>query len=257
MKRLLCALCFALLMLVSSLALADQPVMLNLNGAATACSAPGVSVDGQTVTLSAPGEYVLTGELDDGCIVVQCAQAGKITLFLNGVRIHHERGPAIWVKASEDRVSISTLEGTENFLSGGAVYDIDEDEEPNGVIFSRSDTTITGSGSLSVTAECFDGIVSKDDLRIKGGTLQVNAKRNGIRGKDGVEIYDGVITVVAGKDGLRSTNTKDPDRGYVEILGGSVTITCGDDPIDAVTRVTVTGGEVNALIVPIEKLPSP
>lgn len=257
MKRLLCALCFALLVLLPAMALAGQPVMLNLNGAETSCAAPGVAVDGQTVTLSAPGDYVLTGELDNGCILVQCAQEGKITLFLNGVRIHHERGPAIWVEASEGRVSISTIEGTENFLSGGAVYDMDENEEPNGVIFSRSNTTITGSGALSVTAKCFDGIVSKDDLRIKGGTLQVNAKRNGIRGKDGLEIYDGVITVVAGKDGLRSTNAKDPERGYVEVLGGSVTITCGDDPIDAVTRVTIAGGEIDARIVPSEKLPSP
>ena len=236
-------LCAAALLCVAQ----ADPVMVSLSDSLIS-SVSGITVDGSVVTVQQPGEYIFTGSLSNGSIRVDCAVSGKVTLYLSGVSIHNEQGPAIQIIKCDPRCTISLMEGTENALSSGESLVYEKDDEPNGVIFSRSDMTITGEGSLTVTAAAMDGIVSKDDIRIKSGTVTVTAARHGIRGKDCVEISGGVITVTAGKDGIRSTNSKTSELGYVSITGGEVTIACGSDPISAVTGVTVEGGIVKATI---------
>ena len=195
-----------------------------------------VLVDGNTVTLTQPGEYLLSGTLTDGMLVVDIADKGKVTVHLNNVTIHHENGPAIYIKNGDPRVTVSLADGSENTLSCGTELQFETDDEPNGVIFSRSDLTINGAGSLSVTAGAMDGIASKDDLKIEGGKLYIKAARHGLRGKDAVEILGGEIEIYAAKDGIKSTNEKDEELGYVSITGGTIHITCGDDPIQFVTN---------------------
>ena len=104
---------------------------------------------------------------------------------------------------------------------------------------------IEGSGSLKITAVSADGIVSKDELEIRGGKITVDAHRHGIKGKDCVEIYDGEISVTAGQDGIKSTNKKDSSRGYVAIRGGVVTIVCGDDPLQFITDCTIENAKIS------------
>lgn len=195
-----------------------------------------VLVDGNTVTLTQPGEYLLSGTLTDGMLVVDIADKGKVTVHLNNVSIHHENGPAVYIKNGDPRVTVSLADGSENTLSCGTELQFETDDEPNGVIFSRSDLTINGTGSLSVTAGAMDGIASKDDLKIEGGKLNIKAARHGLRGKDAVEILGGEIEIYAAKDGIKSTNEKDEELGYVSITGGTIHITCGDDPIQFVTN---------------------
>ena len=195
-----------------------------------------VLVDGNTVTLTQPGEYLLSGTLTDGMLVVDIADKGKVTVHLNNVSIHHENGPAVYIKNGDPRVTVSLADGSENTLSCGTELQFETDDEPNGVIFSRSDLTINGTGSLNLTAGAMDGIASKDDLKIEGGKLNIKAARHGLRGKDAVEILGGEIEIYAAKDGIKSTNEKDEELGYVSITGGTIHITCGDDPIQFVTN---------------------
>jgi hypothetical protein len=102
---------------------------------------------------------------------------------------------------------IVLAEGTENIVSDGETYDLDSDEdEPNAAIFSKSDLTINGSGSLIVNANYNDGIKSKDDLIITNGTITVYATADGIVGKDCLAIKNATITVEAGCDGMQATN---------------------------------------------------
>ena len=208
---------------------------------------PGVSIAGSVLTITLPGEYLLTGSLSDGQIVVDCEQDGKVRLFLNGISVHCETAPALYIKSCSPRLSIELLEGTVNELSDGAAY-AEKDSNVDAVIFSKSDLTITGAGSLNVKGAYRDGIVSKDDLRIKGGKITVEAVHNGICGKDCVEIFEGDVTVKAGNDGIKTTNT-DPDWGFIAIEGGTVNITCGDEPLKVVNRLTITGGTVNAAVI--------
>lgn len=194
-----------------------------------------VMVEGNTVILTEPGEYLVSGSLTDGMLVVDTVEDGKVTVHLNNVSIHHENGPAVYIKNGDPRVVISLADGSDNILSSGANLQYEEDDEPNGVIFSRSDLTVNGSGSLRVIAEAMDGIVSKDELKIEGGKLTIKAARHGLRGKDAVEILGGDLEIYAVKDGIKSTNEKDDQLGYVSITGGTIHITCGDEPLQFVT----------------------
>ena len=80
--------------------------------------------------------------------------------------------------------------------------------------------------------------------------ISIQAVRHGIRGKDSGEISDGNIVIRCGKDGLRATNTKDSDKGFISISGGKISIVCGDDPLDYVTGLSVTGGTIEASVRP-------
>ena len=243
MKRIVGAILLAALLTAASACCAEL-IPVTLSDAGCECASDAVLCEGSTVTITMPGEYLLTGSLSDGQVRIDCREDGKVTVNLQDVRIHNETGAAIAVGYVKPRVRVSLMADTENELSNGRDLVYEEEDEPNGVLFSRSDLTIEGSGTLKVTAGAMDGIVSKDDLKIEGGTLVVAAPRHGIRGKDFVEISAGDITVTAGKDGIRSNNDKDPDRGYISVLGGTLRITCGDDPFDFVTALTIRSADV-------------
>lgn len=202
------------------------------------------AVDG-VVTFSKPGSYLVSGDLPQGSLVVDCAENGKVILYLNGVSVYNAQGPALRVGECSPRAVISLVEGAENRLSNGTALFFEDVDEPDGVIYSQSDLTIEGGGTLEVSAGAMNGIVSKDDLRIEGGSLRIDAPLHGIKGKDSVEISGGEITIHAGKDGVKSTNKKDPERGFLEISGGKLTVTCGDDPLSFITTCHITGGEIH------------
>lgn len=209
-------------------------IPIELKDEGTTVNVAKILIDENTVVITEPGEYLVTGSLSNGMLKIDC-DGDKVILHLNNVSIHNENGPAIYVENGLSRVEISIAESSENILSCGKKLIYIDDDEPNGVIFSRSDLTVSGSGILRVTAEAMDGIVSKDDLKIQGGELYIDAARHGIRGKDAVEITGGALDIKAGKDGIKSTNEKETEWGYVSITDSKIHIACGDDPIQFVT----------------------
>jgi hypothetical protein len=204
----------------------------------------GASVSGNAVSITAGGAYRLSGILRDGQIVVNAAKQA-VELILNGVDIACSTSAPIYVLEAK-KTTIILADGTENRIADGESYVIKDTEanEPNAAIFSKSDLTIMGNGSLSVEANYDHGINSKDELEIAGGTITVHAVADGIRGRDNIVITDGIVTVNAGADGLQSSNDKDPERGFVTIEGGTIAITAGQDGIQAQTKVTIRGGDI-------------
>ncbi len=239
MKKALIAILILALAGITCTALADGLHTVQFSDSGLESAVEGVAFENGILRITEPGEYLLSGELTNGQIAVNCEKDGKVTLYLNGVRIHNETGAALLVGECAPRLVVSLMEGTENSLSNGASLVYTDGDEPNGVIFSDSDLTLNGAGSLTITAGSMDGIVSKDDLKIENGILTVNAERHGLRGKDFVQISGGTLRITAGGDGIKSTNKSDPDRGYVEITGGYITIRCGDEPIQAVTTCRI------------------
>ena len=209
----------------------------------------GVSVDGDTVTITAAGTYHLSGTLSSGSLVVD-APDGVVNLVLDGVDITAASVAAINVVDAE-QVVVWLADGSTNVLADatGATVDESVEDAPNATLFSTSDLWIAGDGALSVTAHAADGITSKDTLVIAGGDLTVDAADDGLRGKDHLVITGGVVTADAGGDALRSDNesvTDDPDAavGVIWIDGGTLDLTAGSDAVDAVRQVTVLSGDL-------------
>jgi hypothetical protein len=219
---------------------------ITLAGDSIQMDGTGATVDGSTVTITSAGTYSISGTLNDGQIRVDTDDQEKVSLILNGAFIHCSSSAPIYV-INADKTVIDLAEGTSNSISDGSSYVFTEAEsdEPNAAIFSKDDLTIKGDGSLSVDANYNDGITSKDDLKISGGSITVNAVNDGIRGKDSVEVKGGYITVTAGDDGIQSNNDEDAEKGIVSIEDGTIYIVAGGNGIQAETTLSISGGDIS------------
>ncbi|MFN2220351.1 MAG: carbohydrate-binding domain-containing protein [Anaerolineae bacterium] len=208
----------------------------------------GVTVDGTVATIANAGTYGISGTLDDGQIIVDTHDQETVFLVLDGVEITSSTSAPIFVSNAE-KVVITLADGTESYLTDGDSYIFEdaESDEPNAALFSKDDLTINGSGSLAVNANYNNGIASKDDLKITGGTITVNAANDGIKGRDSVAVLEGELTINAGADGIQSNNDEDAEKGYVSIEGGTLTITAGLDGIQAETNLSISGGEITLI----------
>ncbi len=215
-----------------------------LSGNSISAGAAGVSVVGTRATITSAGTYGISGSLEDGQIIVDTADGETVRLVLNGVDIRSSTSAPIYVRNAEKAIII-LADDTENHLADGEsyVFEAADDDEPNAALFSKSDLTIFGNGSLSVDANYNDGVASKDGLIIAGGTITVQSVDDGIRGKDYLVIQDGNIVINAKSDGLKSDNAEDPTKGYISIEKGVFNISSGGDAIDVETDVIIADGE--------------
>jgi len=217
---------------------------ITLNGDSITLDGPGAAVDGSTLYLVSSGVFVLTGNLPHGQVIIDSQTKGTVRLVLDGATIQNDDGPAIWAKKA-DKTIITLNEGTENQVIDGQTYaDTTAEDAPNAAIFSMDDLTINGAGRLTVRGNFNNGIMSKDDLRITGGTLMVYAADDALVGRDRVMVKDGAIAVESGGDGVKTTNEDDPEKGHVAIEGGNLTVTAGADGIQAHMAVQVSGGSI-------------
>lgn len=174
-------------------------------------------------------------------IVVDAEDTDKIRLILNGVKITNKTSAAVYV-VEADKVFITTASGTENTFENTGEYIAIDENNIDAVIFSKSDLTLNGSGTLSITAQAGHGIVSKDDLVITGGTYDITSASHGLSGKDSIRISNGDFTITSNKDGLHAENNDDPEKGFIYIAGGDFTIKSNGDSISAAAYLQIENG---------------
>ena len=196
---------------------------------------------GKTLTISGAGVYHVTGSAEDCTILVDAGDEDKVQIVLDGVTMTNADFPCIYVR-NADKVFV-TLAG-DNTLSVTGSFTADGDTNTDGVIFSKDDLTLNGTGSLTITSTA-NGIVGKDDLRITGGTYRITASSKAMEANDSIRVADGSFTIKAGTDGIHAENEDDDSLGYVYIGGGSFSMSVGDDGIHAVSLVQIDGGSFN------------
>ncbi len=204
-------------------------------------AASGVYISGNIITITKEGTYVLSGALSEGQIIVD-ADSAKVQLVLDNADITCASSAAIYVKNAE-KTFITLAEGSENILMNTAEYEAIDDNNIDAVIFSKDDLTLNGKGTLTINSEYGHGIVSKDDLKLVGGTYNITAENHAISGKDSVRIADGTYNLTSGKDGIHSENADDDDKGFVYIASGDFTIESTGDGIDASYVVQIDEGD--------------
>ena len=211
----------------------------------TGCTADSkkVTIDGSTVTITGEGDYIVSGTLSDGMIIVDVDKSEKVQLVLNGVNITSDTSAAIYVKKA-DKVFVTLADGTENTLANGGTFVTIDDNNIDAVIFSKDDLTLNGTGTLIIDSPADHGIVSKNELVITNGTYQVTAASHGMTGKDNVAIADGSFVITAGKDAIQSQNEEDDTLGFVYIANGSFILNAGSDGINAINEINIAGGTI-------------
>ena len=210
---------------------------ITLSDNATTSESRNVTIDGNNVTITDEGVYLLSGTLSNGQIIVNAEETDKVQLVLNGVSITSQTTAAIYV-INADKVFITTTENSENTLSESGEFVADGDTNIDAVIFSKSDVTLNGLGTLTVSTEYGNGITSKDDLKLTSGTYDITVSGKGLEANDSIRIANGVYTIVSEDDSLHSND-------YTTIVGGDFTLTSGDDGIHSDGTTTVSAGTVN------------
>lgn len=219
----------------------ENSTVIKLSDDSTTCDSDAVQISGNTVTIIDEGTYILSGTLTDGMVIVDAEDTDKVQLVLDGVDITSAESAAIYVREA-DKVFITTASDSQNTLTNGGTYTAIDDNNIDAAIFSKSDLTLNGAGSLTITAKAGHGVVSKDDLVLTSGTYQIDAASHGLSGKDSVRIASGSYTIVSGKDGIHAENADDTSLGFVYLADGTFDITSDGDGISAGNWLQADGG---------------
>lgn len=219
----------------------SSSALISLNGSSASCDSDAVSVSGSIVTIRDEGSYILSGTLNEGMIIVDAEKTDKLQLILDGVSICSETSAALYVRQA-DKVFITLAGGTENSLENGGSFAAIDENNIDGVIFSKDDLTLNGSGSLNVSSPAGNGIVSKESLTITSGTYTVSAASHALEGKDDICVANAELTLNSGKDGLHAENGDDPSLGFIYIQSGSFRIEAEGDGLSAASFMRIDGG---------------
>ena len=210
---------------------------IQLNGTSATCESNAVEIKDSVITIQDEGTYVVSGNLENGMLIVDSEDTDKTQIVLNGASIHNENGAALYIKQS-DKVFLTLEADTENILSGGSSFEAIDEEEIDGVVYSKSDLTFNGTGTLRVESPSGHGIVSKDDLIITGGNYTINAANHGLSANDMLGIADGDFTIVSGEDSIHCDLN-------IYIEGGAFEIDAKDDAVHADETLQICGGKID------------
>ena len=192
-----------------------EACVIAFNGTEAEINGSGASSENGIVTVSESGTYILSGSVSNGRVVVDADKDAEIKLIFKGVNISCSDNAPVYVSNAK-KVYITLEENTENSLSDGSEYSLGEDDSnTDGALFSKGDLTINGSGKLSVTSNYKHAIVSKDDLVITDGVLDISSASSAIVGKDCVKISGGNFEIDAGTNAIKSTNAEETDKGFI------------------------------------------
>ena len=139
-------------------------------------------------------------------------------------------------------------ENTQNTLTDKALTTLSKNKDKDEItatIYSTTDLIINGKGSLTVNANTKNGIVSKKNLILLSGKINVTAADDAIVGKDSLQIKEADITSSAKGDGIKSNNETDEGKGYLIVSGGNIKISSGDDALKGEKQLIITGGNID------------
>ena len=187
-------------------------------GSSPKVSGSNVTVNGSVVTITAGGDYLFTGNVDNGQIRVNTgASEDKVTVVLNGVNISNPSAPAIFIEEAK-RCTIKPKEGSVNYVSS----DVEKKGvQDTGTIFSNDTIRLKGNGELNITSTASHGINADDDVIIESGTYNIDSRKSGIIANDDVTINEGRLNVKGGTNGIKSKGTININGGYTVVSGGT------------------------------------
>lgn len=205
-----------------------------------------VLIDGNNITVTKEGIYIIGGTLTEGQLAVNCA--GTAVLVLENAEISCSADSAINI-ADAAHTLIYLPEGTQSIITSGTEREITGTDEntaaaTGAALYARDDLSFDGSGRLTVNGYINNAVATTDNLTVLGGELAITAVNNGLKGKDSVTVTDGIITVTSGNDGIKTDNSTDENCGNITVNGGEISIVSLGDGIQADKSLDVLGGTV-------------
>ncbi len=246
----------------------------------------GYKIDGTDLTINQAGTYLVSGTCADGSITIKKGTTG-VTLVLDGLDLtSSDTAPIACNKSTE--VNLVAASGTTNSLTDSEKNNdenyTDNENAENAVLKCKdgSQVTLSGSGTLNITANGKNGIKSgattdeegTASLTIQTLTLNIKAPVNdAINAEQILNIQSGDLTISAGDDAIHcdlalnigASGTTGPtinvtdayealEGATLNVYSGDITINCSDDCLNAANgdltnysfAMNISGGTINA-----------
>lgn len=245
----------------------------------------GYTIQGTTLTITAPGTYGVSGSCADGNILIE-EGTQDVVLVLNGLDLTSTTTAPILCGKSTG-VTIGVQSGTQNSLADAAANNKDSDtasaDAESAVVKCKdgAQVVLCGGGTLNITAAGKNGIKSGTEnegraasFTIRELTLNIDAPVNdAVNAQQTLNVESGTLNISAGDDALHSDYTlnigaADTDGPVITISGcneglegaelnvfsGTIDITAADDCLNAANgeltdydfSMNISGGTITA-----------
>ena len=204
----------------STLTNTEGATQIAASGDSIVVTGDGAVAENGKVTIRKAGTYLLSGTLEEGQLLVDAEEGAEIILIFDGFKISNSTDAPL-LFASGSSITLVLKDGSKN-----AVTDLRNSAEENqAAIYTKSDLTISGNGTLDVTGTAEDAIHSKTNVTVQGGTINLKAGDDAIHADETLTILDGKVTVLESEEGLEGL--------VVDIQGGDITVNASDDGLNA------------------------
>ena len=204
----------------STLTNTEGATQIAASGDSIVVTGDGAVAENGKVTIRKAGTYLLSGTLEEGQLLVDAEEGAEIILVFDGFKISNSTDAPLLFESGSS-ITLVLKDGGEN-----AVTDLRSSAEENqAAIYTKSDLTISGNGTLDVTGTAEDAIHSKTNVTVQGGTINLKAGDDAIHADETLTILDGKVTVLESEEGLEGL--------VVDIQGGDITVNASDDGLNA------------------------
>jgi len=207
---------------------------ISLQGTTATASGEGVTVNGSTVEITKAGTYIVEGTASKVQLKVAAGKEDEVQIVFKNATLKNTEAPLLVDTAK--KVILTLADGTKNEVADESTSTV------KGAIYSDSDLTINGKGSLTVTGAASNAIKSKDGIRIVDATITTTAKKHGIAANDFVNVSGAILNLKADDDGIHSDNEDDVLLGNVYLVNTNITVNAGDDGINASNTLLIDEG---------------
>jgi hypothetical protein len=226
MQKIILPLLLSMLFFVGGIHAQDNTIIFDGD---TITTPNGVSLRNNTVRIENSGTYTLTGTSADAQVVVD--SAGSVTLILDNLDLTSTTTAPIYIEDARD-VIIELATDSVNTLTDARSRRNDDDDDAEAVIYSESDLSFFGYGTLTINGQYEYGIHTEGNLSIQYGEYFITAQEDGVVGEDSIVLLNAQLTIQAGEKGLK-TDDDDNRGGFIQITDSILNIQSGDHGIDA------------------------
>lgn len=207
---------------------------ISLQGTTATASGEGVTVNGSTLEITKAGTYIVEGTASKVQLKVAAGKEDEVQIVFKNATLKNTEAPLLVDTAK--KVILTLADGTKNEVADESTSTV------KGAIYSDSDLTINGKGSLTVTGAASNAIKSKDGIRIVDAIITTTAKKHGIAANDFVNVSGATLNLTADDDGIHSDNEDDVLLGNVYLVNTNITVNAGDDGINASNTLLIDEG---------------
>ena len=207
---------------------------ISLQGTTATVSGDDVAVNGSTVEITKGGTYIVEGTASKVQLKVAAGKEDEVQIVFKNATLKNKEAPLLVDTAK--KVILTVADGTKNEVADESTSTV------KGAIYSDSDLTINGKGSLTVTGAASNAIKSKDGIRIVDATVTTTAKKHGVAANDFVNVSGAILNLSADEDGIHSDNEDDVLLGNIYLTNTKITVNAGDDGINASNTMLIDEG---------------